>query len=510
MKYIVSYCIIATLALFSIGCSKTDKIMPDTPDDSPAFIEISSEKVVFDADGGNVTLTVATNIDNWDFTTEGDWFTATRGENNSIVIETVINGAPETLTGSVTIKGEKDGKEFSATTALVQRAERSISLSSEATANCYIVQTNKSYKFDATVKGNGKSDGDGKSGYIAAYGLEIKDVASVELLWEARNDGDRSMSREIIDGAPTYTNGYIAFSTGRSEGNAVIVAKDIKGYILWSWHIWVCNDEITSHDQINGNGDLAGQIMDRNLGALNNKPMDIDNRGMFYQWGRKDPFMPSLSPYHEDTNSSDVAEYNVDNLEVGNGSGEWLFTAKTLPLTTPPGNIVHSIQNPMVYLLAFYSNYYDWYCASNDPKVTAPGLWGYEKTIFDPCPAGYKVPGKNVWSLPSGNKSVRNGGPVEDYDESGVSEEWDWNIAKDCGRVWKYTGDYYPMVGNIYYTSERDPAHNYTGGQGFYWTCEPIPDSTTADSYNLNFNGYWGLFRNVAHVFSAQIRCVKE
>ena len=112
------------------------------------------------------------------------------------------------------------------------------------------------------------------------------------------------MSREIIDGAPVYKEGYVAFATGRSQGNAVIAVKDINGNILWSWHIWVCDDEITAHDHINPANEVVAQIMDRNLGALNNEPMDVDNRGMFYQWGRKDPFMPARSAYHADTDSN--------------------------------------------------------------------------------------------------------------------------------------------------------------------------------------------------------------
>lgn len=91
----------------------------------------------------------------------------------------------------------------------------------------------------------------------------------------------------------------------------------------------------------------------------------------------------------------------------------------------------------MTYLQPYYSDHYNWYCASKDEKVTHSGLWGPEKTIFDPCPVGYKVPGSNLWGIPSGNTSLRNGGPVEDYDENGVSDKWDWNKAEDCGRRWK-------------------------------------------------------------------------
>ena len=268
-------------------------------------------------------------------------------------------------------------------------------------------------------------------------------------------------------------------STGRSEGNAVIAVKDIKGNIVWSWHIWVCNDEITAHDHIDSEGKVAAVIMDRNLGALNNTPMDVGNRGMFYEWGRKDPFTPSRSPYHTDTDGNNVPAYNEPNTAIGDGTGTWVYNAQAAVLATPPANIPNSILNPMTYLQSPYNGHADWYCTGTDPKATHPGLWGPEKTIFDPCPPGYKVPGPDLWGIPAGNNSITNGGAAADYDETGVSAKWDWNAYEDCGRRWKNTGDFYPMAGNIYYTdyiynigdsiSIRD--HNWRSGGYGVMTC---------------------------------------
>lgn len=108
---------------------------------------------------------------------------------------------PRNADGQHRRQRRENGDQVSATVSLVQRAERSINLSAEGTSNCYIAHTGKAYKFDASVKGNGK--GDGRSNYIAAYGTGISGVAAAELLWESRNDGDKTMSREIIDGRPS-------------------------------------------------------------------------------------------------------------------------------------------------------------------------------------------------------------------------------------------------------------------------------------------------------------------
>ena len=213
-------CSIAVLsAALLAACTETTRIWPEEGE-SKAYVEVSSQKVIFDADGGNAVITVATNADGWDYAAEGDWFTVARQDGNALLVETLINAGAETLTGKLTVSAEKNGETVSQEVALVQRAERSVNLSAEGTANCYIARTGGVYKFDASVKGNG--GGDGVSDYIANYGLAIEDGAFAELLWESRHDGDKTMSREIIDGAPIYRGGYVTFSTGRSEGNAVI------------------------------------------------------------------------------------------------------------------------------------------------------------------------------------------------------------------------------------------------------------------------------------------------
>lgn len=498
--------IACALGTLLAGCTETTEIGPGEYTE-PANLGVSTDKLIFDVEGGIAAIVVATNLESWDFNTDGDWFTIEK-KDNILEISAPINVTTGILNGSVVISGQRDGQVLSANVAISQGAERSMNLSAVETSNCYLVKTNGAYKFDASVKGNGK--GDGQSTYIQKYGLEITGVTYADLLWEARNDGDKTMSREIIDGSPIYKDGYVSFRTGRSQGNAVISVKDVKGDILWSWHIWVSDDEVKVHDHTNATLRVVAQVMDRNLGALNNTPLDIDNRGMFYQWGRKDPFMPSRSPYVPNANGDNKPTYNLTNWEVGNGSGEWIFNGKMLPFTLVPGNIPNTVLNPMLFLQNYYSEYYDWYCASGDQAVTDSGLWDEKKTIFDPCPVGYRVPGKDIWGVPSGNKTITNAGGVSEYDENGENEKWDWNVFKDCGRIWKFTGDYYPAVGNVYYGSINNNTHNYASSQAFYWTCQRTPNRDSEASYAADFNLNWGQYRTMSHVFSAQVRCVKE
>ena len=109
-------CSIAVLsAALLAACTETTRIWPEEGE-SKAYVEVSSQKVIFDADGGNAVITVATNADGWDYAAEGDWFTVARQDGNALLVETLINAGAETLTGKLTVSAEKNG----AVTALVR------------------------------------------------------------------------------------------------------------------------------------------------------------------------------------------------------------------------------------------------------------------------------------------------------------------------------------------------------------------------------------------------------
>ena len=507
MKKTLIYC--AAAAVMSAGCTETVRIAPDDYE-LPFYMDTSDGKVVFDADGGAAAIVVATNADSWSWETEDSWFVLSAMDGDVLWIEAPANYRPGLKEASVSITAVKGEETKSVELCLVQRAGHGIDLNAGGTSNCYLVKTCSTYKFDATVKGNGGSDG--RSRYIENYGVDITGIAYADLLWESRTDGDRTMSREIIDGAPVFNGGYVTFTTGRMEGNALIAVKDVKGNVLWSWHIWVCDDEVTSHDHINPAGEVVAQIMDRNLGAMNNNPMDVGNRGMFYQWGRKDPFMPSRSPYRSNLESGNVAECNEPNWEVGDGSATWVigrdFVAKNL--SDAPGNIPLSVANPTCFIFP-YGNASHWFTTSNDEQTRNSSLWSADvKTIFDPCPVGYKMPGRNLYGIANQDNvnSYKVGGRPEEYDEKGENPDYEWNAEKDCGRVWKRTGDYYPSVGNIYPTEGN--THNYAGGWAYYWTAHEYTQGQSPRAFRVDFNSNGATYFAGAENFCHQVRCVKE
>lgn len=522
MKF--KYIIMAFLAIgMSVSCTETTKVEPDEYV-APLYLHASDSKIVFDKDGGKAIITVATNSLDWTYEVQsGDWFEVGLDADSCIVVEAPVNSGVSVKTDKIDISASRGEESVSVSLNISQRGDSATDLSAEGTANCYIAHTNGSFKFRADVKGNAGPDG--KTKYIETQGLEIKDAVCAELLWEARNDGDRTMSYEIIDGAPVYGGGYVSFSTGRSEGNAVIAVEDATGKVLWSWHIWVTDNEPVSHDHMNPEGKVIAQIMDRNLGALNNTPMDVNNRGMFYQMGRKDPFIPSRSPYADysalktaaDSTMyycGNVPEWNLQNLEIGDGKGAWEIDAEftSQAVDTAPGNIPFSVQHPMRFLVSYYASGSEWYSSGSDEDSIRPGLWGEEKTIFDPCPQGYKVPSKDMWGTSFGDETIKTGGRTDEYGEDGELDTYAWNVEKNCGRVWKPTGDFYPMVGNIYparYTPGSTP-YNYASGQTMYLTSQESAAKKYSAYHVAVFNGYWAYYEARAQVYSGQVRCIKE
>ncbi|UKI38794.1 MAG: hypothetical protein L6V35_05310 [Alistipes putredinis] len=180
-------------------------------------------------------------------------------------------------------------------------------LSRSGTANCYIVnKPATTYKFDATVMGNGKATSNITPQQLAPVKARLyrQYVASGNYKNGTAYGSDGTMNKLILRSTVTLKDGYVHFTTPSklAAGNAMICVTDADDNILWSWHIWVAPDYIPQQSDITltANGNCNGVVMmDRNLGAYGNGTeegySDKDNAyaavGLAYQWGRKDPFI---------------------------------------------------------------------------------------------------------------------------------------------------------------------------------------------------------------------------
>ena len=532
---------ILPFTLLLAACSQPAEVL--YPEADFASVKLSSGSAVISEDGGEKTVFIATNREEWDVQCIEDWVDISI-EDNKITVYVDENPDKDSRLAVIDVIAGTKPDVAKARLKVLQKGAATADLSADRTANCYIAHTNASFRFDASVKGNGADDGN--TFYIGYHGLEITEAAYADLAWESTFDADKTRSTKIIIGAPVYSQEEQAvyFSTGEIQGNAVISVHDAEGEILWSWHIWV-SDELVKTSRGNGL-----EWMDRNLGALNNDPEDIANRGMLYQWGRKDPFLPSPAayrevPFHtydEEGNLLETEEeyyaiqaqieqarvaLNISNTQTGDGSLEWEYVSVAPVALQAPGNIEHSVQNPTTFLgcrtdIPIGEYVFDWYLQQDlvgkngSLQQSQSDLWGYAqagtayKTIFDPCPPGYAVPPRGAFD------DIQDG-----YACTYVDREWERNAY---GWTWKGgNGDYFPSTGNL----DVSGLIGETSEKMLYWTAETFGSGASgfgkAATLFVAFNEvYYGIYPILdaaeaaawysygAKCFAAPVRCVKE
>ena len=322
------------------------------------------------------------------------------------------------LTIGATVSCCKDGKD----------ADKPVELSSGETANCYVVSAKGTYSFPA-VKGNSAES--------------VGNVREAEVLWESFGSMVEPNAGDLVSEV-RFEDGKIIFNASGKKGNAVIAAKDGTGTILWSWHIWMTDKP---REQVYDNN--AGIMMDRNLGATSATPDDITSFGLMYQWGRKDPFRGA-----------------GELVSAENGKSSLISTTAKWPDAVvsdkTTGTIEYAVSHPMTFIIE-NSNNSDWFYT--DEWNSDDTRWQSGKTVYDPCPAGWRVPdggSDGIWA--------RAMGITDDYFES--TGGWDTgHSGVDFSKTDKplATGEtvWYPYEGLIYSDSGNLSLALDLGG---YWS----------------------------------------
>ncbi|MCH5230287.1 MAG: hypothetical protein J1F43_00650 [Muribaculaceae bacterium] len=334
-----------------------------------------------------------------------------------------------------------------------------INLSADEMANCYIVQQSGTYKF--------KADNQFNLGEGLPVPPEISPVRA-ELLWQTEKGLIKYV--ELEDGDTPY----VVFEVTKAEGNAVIAVLNDKNEIEWSWHIWMPVERIEAVSLETG-----FEVMNMNIGALNNTPGDADSYGMLYQWGRKDPF-PASPTVTGDTSTKGHPIYDINGNQIEITNSDWANNENN--------TMEYSISHPTVCL----SNYSQ-FSVSRDwlsPENSDDSLWGNprgeekdklntpiyigEKTCYDPSPAGWRVPPINVFSF-----FTESGGyawtfedfNVEDINDDGIISLDDYNygwhfIVNEGNSLFfpaaaRFDGSYAMLMGSM------------SGLWGNYWSNAP-------------------------------------
>ena len=236
------------------------------------------------------------------------------------------------------------------------------------------------------------------------------------------------------------------------KGNVVVgIKKKGESDYLWSWHLWLTDEP-----------QLVAGFMDRNLGAESATATDgAKTRGLYYQFGRKDPFVGSTEIY-------DI-----------NG------TSKSTGATIATGKVTFAkaVQTPATFY-TYGSGNNDWASPNNYTSKNWNDISESDgKTFFDPCPEGWRLPTKAEYS-----------------NFSTTTFTWD---ATNSGRT--YNGNWFPAAG---YRLSDDGSMSNVGSYGNYWSASPFSENY---GYYLNVGSgsvYPAYSYNRANGFS--VRCVQE
>ncbi len=223
--------------------------------------------------------------------------------------------------------------------------------------------------------------------------------------------------------------------------------------------------------------------------------------GLYYQWGRKDPF-PGPSAYNATT---DATIYTKDNN-----------TMTVTKATNNPGNgnnLAFSINNPLQFIIQVATATYDWF--TGVAIYQHHQLWGsgtdtgndHTKTVYDPCPPGWRVP------LSSTNIEYSA------WARTGVTATAATSYTANSGLFGTYYGyffddsvyqlGYYPAAG---YRVNSTGVFGVTSTQGLYWSASQSASTSYPErSSALDIaSGYVYPANYSPRAYGFSVRCVAE
>lgn len=358
----------------------------------------------------------------------------------------------------------------------------------------------------------------------AAVGFDVEDrimqanAAGLAIDWTKGADYTPLLIWQDVAGlvsgvAYDAANGYVTVSTdgakGADGGNAVVglfpagTVDPSGGTCIWSWHVWVTDYEPdgakeyciaqNSYADVPGGQvhrygqkyeDVNGQkvIMDRNLGAtktyydlVTTHAENYPAYGLLYQWGRKDPFPKS----QQGSNSTTPPQTTYD--ASGTATNYPVLKGGRVPM-------LNAVQNPHVYYY-YNTGIFDWISSSDDT------LWGdgTVKSIYDPCPEGWRVPPDGTWG---------------DFTTTTVSRNSSWSVANLDLAGCLYSADavktFYPSPG---YRNRGNGTFGSNGNYGYYWASSAFADNANHFRFNASTLSPGS---NMSRAYGLSLRCIQE
>lgn len=323
-------------------------------------------------------------------------------------------------------------------------------------ANCYLTSTAGALSIDATPYYTLSPDYTYENNIrVNAKGETVDKAVSAKVIWSQTSSNAKG---DVLSGDPSIDGTTLKVSVSGVKGNALVGICDASGNVIWSFHIWV--SDVNEQTYKNENGSFV--MLDRNIGATSVTPKDQNAYGVFYQWGRKDPFPRPLDIVRSSSTS-------VVNKEL---TGNTVSTSET-------GNVAYAIGHPDTRILIAG----DWLYGTHNNS-----LWGNGnliKTVYDPSPEGYCVAPSSCFSqLKFTTKALcdSNYGHLFVIDGTNTS--------------------YYPTCGYLDRSANKICYQEY---RGYLWTSNGGENGAYYFYYNNSNVSISGMDRAIASC----VRCVK-
>ena len=291
---------------------------------------------------------------------------------------------------------------ITASTSLVLITSKDPYASAGDPANTYIVPNPGGYSFQTK----------------RVSGTPIEGIAKVDWIWATKVSENDTQQRLISDIA--YADGKVTFNASGERGNAVLAAFNADGTVIWTWLIW-CTDRPQTMVFSSGS-----RFQDRILGATGATKEDGRKAWgtILYQWGR---CVPIFGGYEDEYDSNGETFNKARKWTVMNPA--YVFEWKAVSEST---TIEGSFAAPTTFFAArgtgLNGSIYSW--LDHEDRT----LWREEeKSDYDPCPAGYRLPEPDDWG--DWNEKL-----VPASDLSGGTYTYNGNTAwfpvSGCGRAY--------------------------------------------------------------------------
>ena len=321
----------------------------------------------------------------------------------------------------------------------------------------------------------------------------------------------------------------ISLCTPLSIWISLYAVRNASNEILWSWHIWVTERDLSSVEVTNfqnktynflpvnlgwcgfGNewyaprevrtrlkqaGGKTADLVFKSNGEVLNNDYDIKNgNNPYYQWGRKDPMLPSNG-----IGDADKTCYP--------GSPEYKFKYGSEGLNT--SEIKEYIRNPHKFNLNTYMDgkYYNLWSTDNDKTDANDEV--VIKSVYDPSPVGYSLPASNAFTgFTTTGGNVGSPPPAIPFNIDKINSNLDfnkgWYFYTKLGKqgipfFFQASGWREIDKGNIYLTLTH----------GFYWVAIPNTIPNRGRNLGFNFQNVFPLDFNYNYSFGLAVRSAEE